>query len=91
LDAKPETLEPLFGRLLTRARGRFSCTLWAEQVYAFLRHVVGAPAFLAGNSLGGYVSVMLASQVPSGPEAGPLRAAARRRTGPALARVPRSA
>ncbi|KAJ1467609.1 Alpha/Beta hydrolase protein [Baffinella frigidus] len=42
----------------------YSCTLWTEQVKAFLETIVEGPAFLAGNSLGGYVSVMLASQHP---------------------------
>eukprot|EP00286_Rhodomonas_abbreviata_P002289 CAMPEP_0181345378 /NCGR_PEP_ID=MMETSP1101-20121128/32714_1 /TAXON_ID=46948 /ORGANISM="Rhodomonas abbreviata, Strain Caron Lab Isolate" /LENGTH=435 /DNA_ID=CAMNT_0023457323 /DNA_START=87 /DNA_END=1391 /DNA_ORIENTATION=+ len=42
----------------------YSCTMWKEQIIAFLEQVVGEPCYLAGNSLGGYLSVMVASERP---------------------------
>ncbi len=43
----------------------YSGQLWREQVDDFIREVVGQPAILAGNSLGGYVALSVASQVPT--------------------------
>jgi len=43
----------------------YSGQLWREQVDDFIREVIGQPAILAGNSLGGYVALSVASQVPN--------------------------
>ena len=42
----------------------FSVELWAAQVSAFLAEVVGEPAFVAGNSLGGFVATYVAATRP---------------------------
>jgi len=42
----------------------FSCDLWAEQVASFVEEVIGEPAFLAGNSLGGFVATYVAATRP---------------------------
>lgn len=38
--------------------------LWCDQLYDFITQVIGQKAVLAGNSLGGYASLCLASQYP---------------------------
>ena len=43
----------------------YSGQLWQEQVHDFIREVIGQPAILAGNSLGGYVALSVASQMPT--------------------------
>lgn len=42
----------------------FGPELWADQVRDFIDQVVGEPAFVAGNSLGGYVATLLAATTP---------------------------
>jgi pimeloyl-ACP methyl ester carboxylesterase len=36
-----------------------------RQIHDFVEQVVGRPAYLAGNSLGGYVAVQVAARHPS--------------------------
>jgi len=43
---------------------RFSADMWTEQLTYFMEQIVGRPAILCGNSLGGFISVNLASQRP---------------------------
>jgi len=43
---------------------RFSADMWTEQIEHFLEEVVGGPAILCGNSLGGFISANLAAQRP---------------------------
>jgi pimeloyl-ACP methyl ester carboxylesterase len=43
---------------------QYSGNLWRDQVHDFITEVIGQPAILAGNSLGGYVSLCVASQRP---------------------------
>ncbi len=38
--------------------------LWRDQLYDFITQIIGEPAVLAGNSLGGYASLCLAAQCP---------------------------
>lgn len=40
----------------------YSTTLWQEQLHDFITTVIGRPAVLAGNSLGGYVSLCVAAE-----------------------------
>ncbi|KAL6762310.1 Alpha/Beta hydrolase protein [Haematococcus lacustris] len=42
----------------------YSITTWTQQLQQFLEQVVGGPAYVAGNSLGGFVAVNLAAQQP---------------------------
>lgn len=42
----------------------YSGELWRDQLHAFITEVIGRPAVLAGNSLGGYVSLCVAAQTP---------------------------
>ena len=43
----------------------YSCSLWADQVVDFLEAIVKTgPVYVAGNSLGGYLAVMVASRRP---------------------------
>jgi len=43
----------------------YSCSIWADQVVDFLEQIVGlGPVHIAGNSLGGYLAVMVASRRP---------------------------
>lgn len=42
----------------------YSGLLWRDQLTAFIREVVGCPAVMAGNSLGGYVSLCVAADAP---------------------------
>ena len=38
----------------------YSCSLWADQIIAFVESVVKTgPVYIAGNSLGGYLAVMV--------------------------------
>lgn len=43
---------------------QYSGELWREQLHDFIAEVVGQPAFLAGNSLGGYAILTVAAQYP---------------------------
>ncbi|MEM1370304.1 MAG: alpha/beta fold hydrolase [Cyanobacteria bacterium P01_H01_bin.15] len=52
-----------FGRSAKPAL-EYSASLWQSQLEAFVREVVQRSAFLAGNSLGGYVSLCLAANCP---------------------------
>ncbi|MEO1131382.1 MAG: alpha/beta fold hydrolase [Cyanobacteria bacterium J06639_1] len=42
----------------------YSGDLWREQLHDFIRDVIGRPALLAGNSLGGYASLSTAATYP---------------------------
>ena len=52
-----------FGRS-TKADMSYNGTLWRDQLHDFITEVIGRPAVLAGNSLGGYASLCLAAQRP---------------------------
>lgn len=52
-----------FGRS-TKADVEYSGALWRDQLHEFIRDVIGRPAVLAGNSLGGYASLCVAAQRP---------------------------
>lgn len=43
---------------------KYSGDLWRDQIHEFVTEVIGAPAVIAGNSLGGYVGLCMASQRP---------------------------
>ncbi len=43
----------------------YSGNLWRDQLHDFITEVIGAPAVLAGNSLGGYASLCVAAQRPN--------------------------
>lgn len=43
---------------------QYSGDLWRDQLHDFIQQVIGRPAVLAGNSLGGYVSLCVAAQRP---------------------------
>ncbi|MBD2021426.1 alpha/beta fold hydrolase [Leptolyngbya sp. FACHB-36] len=43
---------------------QYSGDLWRDQLHDFISDVIGRPAVLVGNSLGGYVSLCVASQRP---------------------------
>ncbi|MGG6266481.1 alpha/beta fold hydrolase [Leptolyngbya sp. AN03gr2] len=43
---------------------KYSGDLWRDQIHDFIAEVIGAPAVIAGNSLGGYVALCVASQRP---------------------------
>jgi pimeloyl-ACP methyl ester carboxylesterase len=43
---------------------QYSGDLWRDQLDDFIQQVIGAPAVLAGNSLGGYASLCVAAQRP---------------------------
>jgi len=49
---------------LNAAELTYSCTLWKQQVVDFLEQVVGEACYVAGNSLGGYLAAMVASERP---------------------------
>lgn len=38
--------------------------LWRDQIHDFIQTVIGQPAVVAGNSLGGYVAISVAAQQP---------------------------
>jgi len=52
-----------FGRS-TKADVQYSGDLWRDQLHEFITEVIGRPAVLAGNSLGGYASLCVAAQRP---------------------------
>ena len=52
-----------FGRS-AKPEWRYSGDLWRDQICEFITEVIGAPAVIAGNSLGGYVALCVASQRP---------------------------
>ncbi|HAX78200.1 MAG TPA: alpha/beta hydrolase [Cyanobacteria bacterium UBA11372] len=53
-----------FGRS-AKPNWQYSGNLWRDQLYDFVTEVIGQPAVLAGNSLGGYAGLCLAAQRPS--------------------------
>jgi pimeloyl-ACP methyl ester carboxylesterase len=53
-----------FGRS-AKAKIEYSADLWRDQLYDFITEVIKKPVVLAGNSLGGYVSLCVAAQYPS--------------------------
>ena len=44
---------------------QYSGDLWRDQLHDFITEVIGQPAVLVGNSLGGYAALCVASQRPS--------------------------
>ncbi|WP_017661988.1 alpha/beta fold hydrolase [Baaleninema simplex] len=52
-----------FGRSAKPALA-YSGQLWRDQLHDFITEIIGEPVVLAGNSLGGYVSLCVASQKP---------------------------
>ncbi|MGK7932508.1 MAG: alpha/beta fold hydrolase [Microcystaceae cyanobacterium] len=42
----------------------YSGALWRDQLNDFIQEIIGQPAILAGNSLGGYASLCVAAQCP---------------------------
>jgi pimeloyl-ACP methyl ester carboxylesterase len=53
-----------FGRS-AKPNWQYSGNLWRDQLYDFITEMIGQPAVLAGNSLGGYASLCVAAQRPS--------------------------
>ncbi|CAI5961292.1 unnamed protein product [Closterium sp. NIES-65] len=47
-----------------RALIQYSAAMWADQVSSFIRDVIGRPAVLVGNSVGGYVTLTTAANHP---------------------------
>eukprot|EP00879_Flechtneria_rotunda_P018963 GHRR01019907.1.p1 GENE.GHRR01019907.1~~GHRR01019907.1.p1 ORF type:complete len:440 (+),score=157.56 GHRR01019907.1:356-1675(+) len=43
---------------------RFSADTWTEQLHHFIQDKIGQPAYIAGNSLGGFLAVNLAARHP---------------------------
>jgi pimeloyl-ACP methyl ester carboxylesterase len=43
---------------------KYNGDLWRDQIHDFITEVIGAPAVIAGNSLGGYVALCVAAQRP---------------------------
>jgi pimeloyl-ACP methyl ester carboxylesterase len=52
-----------FGRS-AKPNSQYSGDLWRDQLYEFITEVIGQPAVLAGNSLGGYACLSVAAQRP---------------------------
>lgn len=52
-----------FGRS-AKPKLQYSGDLWRDQLKTFITEVIGQPVILAGNSLGGYASLCVASQCP---------------------------
>lgn len=52
-----------FGRS-AKPNQQYSGDLWRDQLYDFITEVIGQPAVLAGNSLGGYACLCVAAQRP---------------------------
>lgn len=52
-----------FGRS-AKPNWQYSSDLWRDQLHDFITQVIGQPAVLAGNSLGGYVCLCVAGQRP---------------------------
>lgn len=52
-----------FGRS-AKPNWQYSGDLWRDQLYEFITEVIGQPAVLAGNSLGGYACLCVAAQRP---------------------------
>ena len=52
-----------FGRSAKPSQ-EYSGNLWREQLHDFITQVIGKPAVLAGNSLGGYAALCVAAEYP---------------------------
>jgi pimeloyl-ACP methyl ester carboxylesterase len=52
-----------FGRS-AKPKLQYSGELWRDQLYDFIREIIGQKVVLAGNSLGGYASLCVAAQRP---------------------------
>lgn len=52
-----------FGRS-AKPKLQYSGDLWRDQLYEFITEVIGQPAVLVGNSLGGYACLSVAAQHP---------------------------
>ena len=44
---------------------QYSSALWSDQLHEFITEVIGQPAVLVGNSIGGYTTLSVAAQHPS--------------------------
>jgi pimeloyl-ACP methyl ester carboxylesterase len=53
-----------FGRSTKATEVEYGGDLWRDQLHEFIQDVIGRPAVLAGNSLGGYASLCVAAQHP---------------------------
>lgn len=53
-----------FGRS-AKPNQQYSGDLWRDQLHEFIQTVIGRPAVLAGNSLGGYASLCVAADYPN--------------------------
>lgn len=53
-----------FGRS-AKPNWEYSGHLWRDQIDAFIQEQIGRPAIIAGNSLGGYVSLCVGAQRPA--------------------------
>jgi pimeloyl-ACP methyl ester carboxylesterase len=53
-----------FGRS-AKPNWQYSGNLWRDQLYEFITEVIGQPAVLVGNSLGGYACLCVAAQSPN--------------------------
>ncbi len=52
-----------FGRS-AKPNQEYSGNLWRDQLHDFIAQVIGEPAMLAGNSLGGYAALCVAAEYP---------------------------
>ncbi len=52
-----------FGRS-EKAIAPYSGQFWSEQVHAFVQEIIGRPAIIAGNSIGGYTTLCTAAYFP---------------------------
>ena len=52
-----------FGRS-QKADTAYSSDLWCEQLSDFVKEIIGRPAIIVGNSIGGYAALATASQFP---------------------------
>jgi pimeloyl-ACP methyl ester carboxylesterase len=52
-----------FGRS-TKAETQYSADLWVDQLHDFIQQVIGRPAVIVGNSIGGYTALATTSRFP---------------------------
>jgi pimeloyl-ACP methyl ester carboxylesterase len=53
-----------FGRS-TKADTQYSSDLWCNQLHDFIEQVIGRPAVIAGNSIGGYTALAMNARFPA--------------------------
>ena len=56
---------PQEGKFKEEDRLCYSCETWIEQTIYFIENIIGESTHIAGNSLGGYISVATSSQKPA--------------------------